>query len=178
MMQAVIFFEQWKLPQTCLASIPRQYPPVSEVQPISMLSEEALPTMFTSLVLVNSCYLTSQERRLAGKTQKVIEGACIEGEWERLVGCIGPDHPCQRVQRSNSSWKCIIHYCIRIGRKLCVLSFSFFLYITLIKIVSVHPASSPSTSAIGRRVGDPPVFLFFAWSQWFIAVPVFWVAMT
>jgi len=47
------------------------------------------PYVFTSLVLVNACHLNEPRTSSAGKTQKVIEGACIEGEWERLVGCVG-----------------------------------------------------------------------------------------
>lgn len=47
------------------------------------------PYVFTSLILVNACHLDDPRTSSAGKTQKLIEGACIEGEWERLVGCIG-----------------------------------------------------------------------------------------
>jgi hypothetical protein len=47
------------------------------------------PYVFTSLILVNACHLDEPRTLPAGKTQKLIEGACIEGEWERLVGCVG-----------------------------------------------------------------------------------------
>jgi hypothetical protein len=47
------------------------------------------PYVFTSLVLVNSCHLDEPRTSSAGKTQKVIKGACIGGEWQRLVGCVG-----------------------------------------------------------------------------------------
>jgi len=47
------------------------------------------PYVFTSLILVSLCYLDEPKTSSAGKTQKVVEGACIEGEWERLVGCVG-----------------------------------------------------------------------------------------
>ena len=47
------------------------------------------PYMFTSLILVSSCHLNEPKVSSAGRTQKLVEGACIEGEWERLVGCIG-----------------------------------------------------------------------------------------
>jgi hypothetical protein len=47
------------------------------------------PYVFTSLIMVSSCYLDQPKTSSAGKTQKLVEGACIEGEWERLVGCIG-----------------------------------------------------------------------------------------
>jgi hypothetical protein len=47
------------------------------------------PYVFTSLIMVSLCYLDEPKTLSAGKTQKLVEGACIEGEWERLVGCIG-----------------------------------------------------------------------------------------
>ena len=47
------------------------------------------PYVFTSLILVNTCHLDNPRTSSASKTQKLIEGACIEGEWERLVGCVG-----------------------------------------------------------------------------------------
>ena len=45
--------------------------------------------MFTSLILVSSCHLDEPKTLHGGRRQKIVEGACIEGEWERLVGCIG-----------------------------------------------------------------------------------------
>jgi hypothetical protein len=45
--------------------------------------------MFTSIVQVSACYLDEPKVSSNGKMQKLIEGACIEGEWERLVGAIG-----------------------------------------------------------------------------------------
>ena len=47
------------------------------------------PYVFTSLILVSSCHLDEPKTSHAGRKQKTVEGACIEGEWERLVGCIG-----------------------------------------------------------------------------------------
>lgn len=47
------------------------------------------PYVFTSLILVSSCHLDEPKTSHAGRKQKIVEGACIEGEWERLVGCIG-----------------------------------------------------------------------------------------
>ena len=47
------------------------------------------PYIFTSLILVSSCYLDEPRTSPSGRTQKHVEGACIEGEYERLVGCIG-----------------------------------------------------------------------------------------
>jgi hypothetical protein len=47
------------------------------------------PYIFTSLILVSSCYLDVPKTSNTGRTQKYVEGACIEGEYERLVGCIG-----------------------------------------------------------------------------------------
>jgi hypothetical protein len=46
------------------------------------------PYVFMSLIMVNSCYLDDPKTLSAGKMQKLVEGACIEGEWETLVGCI------------------------------------------------------------------------------------------
>jgi hypothetical protein len=47
------------------------------------------PYVFTSLILVSSCHLDEPKTSHGGRRQKIVEGACIEGEWERLVGCIG-----------------------------------------------------------------------------------------
>ena len=48
------------------------------------------PYFFTSLILVSSCSLdVPWITPSTGKMQKFVEGACIEGEYERLVGCIG-----------------------------------------------------------------------------------------
>jgi hypothetical protein len=47
------------------------------------------PYIFTSLIQVSSCYLEGPKILPSGRTQKLVEGACIEGEYERLVGCIG-----------------------------------------------------------------------------------------
>jgi len=46
------------------------------------------PLTFVSTVVIGECYL--MEPKIAnGKTQKLIEGAGTEGEWDRLVGVIG-----------------------------------------------------------------------------------------
>jgi hypothetical protein len=47
------------------------------------------PLTFVSTIVVNECNLQQPKLGSNGKWQKVIEGACIEGEWERLVGSIG-----------------------------------------------------------------------------------------
>jgi hypothetical protein len=47
------------------------------------------PFVFTSVIHVSSCHLEEPKVNSNGKMQKVIEGACIEGEWERLIGAIG-----------------------------------------------------------------------------------------
>ena len=47
------------------------------------------PYIFTSLIQVSSCYLDGPKIWPTGRTQKLVAGACIEGEYERLVGCIG-----------------------------------------------------------------------------------------
>jgi hypothetical protein len=48
-----------------------------------------LPTMFTSVIIVNSCYLDEPKVPGFGKPVKVIDGALIEGEWERFGGATG-----------------------------------------------------------------------------------------
>jgi hypothetical protein len=45
--------------------------------------------VFLSTVVVKDCNLQDAKVLSTGRHQKVIEGACIEGEWERLVGAIG-----------------------------------------------------------------------------------------
>ena len=47
------------------------------------------PYIFTSVVRVKGCNLEEPRITANGKNQKVLEGACIEGEWERLVGAVG-----------------------------------------------------------------------------------------
>ena len=48
------------------------------------------PLVFVSTIVVSECNLREPKLNSKnGKLQKVIEGACIEGEWERLVGAIG-----------------------------------------------------------------------------------------
>jgi len=46
------------------------------------------PLTFVSTVVVGECYLIDP-KSINNKTQKLIEGAGIEGEWDRLVGVIG-----------------------------------------------------------------------------------------
>lgn len=48
------------------------------------------PLTFVSTVKVGSCHLINAKLNSGnGRFQKQIEGACIEGEWERMVGAIG-----------------------------------------------------------------------------------------
>jgi len=47
------------------------------------------PIVFLSTIVVKDCNLQDAKVSSTGRFQKVIEGACIEGEWERLVGAIG-----------------------------------------------------------------------------------------
>jgi hypothetical protein len=47
------------------------------------------PLVFVSTIIVNECSLREPKMSQNGKLHKFIEGACIEGEWERLVGAIG-----------------------------------------------------------------------------------------
>jgi hypothetical protein len=46
------------------------------------------PLTFVSTVVVGECYLIDP-KSMTNKMQKLIEGAGIEGEWDRLVGVIG-----------------------------------------------------------------------------------------
>jgi hypothetical protein len=48
------------------------------------------PLTFVSTVVVSECHLIDVKLNLAnGRSLKTIEGACIEGEMERMVGAIG-----------------------------------------------------------------------------------------
>jgi len=47
------------------------------------------PIIFLSTIVVKDCNLQDAKMSSTGRFQKVIEGACIEGEWEHLVGAIG-----------------------------------------------------------------------------------------
>jgi hypothetical protein len=47
------------------------------------------PLTFVSTVRVGNCYLMEPKSSNNGKIQKLMEGAVLEGEWERLVGVIG-----------------------------------------------------------------------------------------
>lgn len=47
------------------------------------------PIVFLSTIVIKDCSLQAAKISSAGRSQKIIEGACIEGEWERLVGAIG-----------------------------------------------------------------------------------------
>jgi hypothetical protein len=47
------------------------------------------PLVFVSTVSVAACHLIEPMTQPNGRDQKWIEGALVEGEWERLVGCIG-----------------------------------------------------------------------------------------
>lgn len=48
-----------------------------------------LPLTFVSTVIVGDCHLTQPKTSPNGKMNKFIEGAGIEGEWDRLVGALG-----------------------------------------------------------------------------------------
>jgi hypothetical protein len=47
------------------------------------------PLTFVSTIRVGECHLVDPKTNPNGKVLKLIEGALIEGEWERLVGVIG-----------------------------------------------------------------------------------------
>jgi len=47
------------------------------------------PIIFLSTIVVKDCNLQDAKMSSTGRFQKIIEGACIEGEWERLVSAIG-----------------------------------------------------------------------------------------
>jgi hypothetical protein len=48
-----------------------------------------LPFTFVSTVVVGECHLMQPKPNSNGKIHKFIEGAGIEGEWDRLVGALG-----------------------------------------------------------------------------------------
>jgi len=99
---------------------------------------------------------------------------CIEGKWERLVGCIG-QIICARefkgqIQAGNLSFT--IAFASAGNRAFIIF---FLLYITLIKLFLLiqHLLLLPPPLAI---VLGPPVPFHVV--PVVIAVPVFWVAMT
>jgi len=47
------------------------------------------PLTFVSAVRVGECHLIDPKSNANGKIQRLIEGAVIEGEWDRLVAVIG-----------------------------------------------------------------------------------------
>jgi hypothetical protein len=47
------------------------------------------PILFVSTIQVAECHLIEPKFTANSKLQKVLEGCCVEGEWERLVGAIG-----------------------------------------------------------------------------------------
>jgi hypothetical protein len=47
------------------------------------------PIIFLSTIIVSDCNLSEPKLTYNNKLQKSIEGACLEGEWERLVGAVG-----------------------------------------------------------------------------------------
>ncbi|KIM74689.1 hypothetical protein PILCRDRAFT_14243 [Piloderma croceum F 1598] len=47
------------------------------------------PFTFISTIRVSECYLIDPKPSANGKTQRLIEGALVEGKWEQLVGAIG-----------------------------------------------------------------------------------------
>jgi hypothetical protein len=47
------------------------------------------PLTFISTIRVGDCHLIDPKPNPNGRMQRLIEGALVEGEWERLVGAIG-----------------------------------------------------------------------------------------
>jgi len=47
------------------------------------------PLLFTSVVIVDQCYLAEGRTTTNGKLHKLIKGTLLEGEFERFVGAIG-----------------------------------------------------------------------------------------
>jgi hypothetical protein len=47
------------------------------------------PLSFVSTVLVGKCHLIDPKTAPNGRSQKLIEGIGIEGEWDRLIGVVG-----------------------------------------------------------------------------------------
>lgn len=47
------------------------------------------PLTFISTIRVGDCHLIDPKPSANGRMQRLIEGALVEGEWERLVGAIG-----------------------------------------------------------------------------------------
>lgn len=47
------------------------------------------PLVFTSVIVVDQCYLNEGKTNSAGKSQKLLRGSLLEGEFERFVGAVG-----------------------------------------------------------------------------------------
>jgi hypothetical protein len=47
------------------------------------------PLVFTSVIVVDQCYLEDGKATSTGKLQKILKGMLLEGEFERFVGNIG-----------------------------------------------------------------------------------------
>jgi hypothetical protein len=88
------------LKQVIIFSSSRNYKNLSHINPAVISTgvgnstyfnpvSRGAPYVFTSLILVSLCYLDVPKTSNPGRTQKYVEGACIEGEYERLVSCIG-----------------------------------------------------------------------------------------
>jgi len=118
------------------------------------------PYMFTSLVLVNSCHLDEPRTSSAGKTQKLIEGACIEGEWERLVGCIGQIIHARefkgQIQAGNLSFTTAF---ASAGNRAFIILF-FILHLNCFCSSSIFPFYLHHWPSCRDRQ------FLFAWSQW------------
>jgi hypothetical protein len=56
---------------------------------LHLLQGGARPLIFTSVIVVDSCHLLEAKPAPNSKPVKAIAGSLLEGEWERLIGCIG-----------------------------------------------------------------------------------------
>jgi hypothetical protein len=112
------------------------------------------PLVFISTIVVHSCNIQDPKMNSNGKLQKVIEGACIEGEWERLVGAIG------MIVNAAEFKSQIMAGNLTFGTAYASPDYGTYIYsvFAAILIEYMPVGSSPSTNRGARRVSGPNPF--------------------
>ena len=102
----------------------------------------------------HSCNIQDPKMNSNGKLQKVIEGACIEGEWERLVGAIG------MIVNAAEFKSQIMAGNLTFGTAYASPDYGTYIYsvFAAILIEYMPVGSSPSTNRGARRVSGPNPF--------------------
>jgi hypothetical protein len=109
------------------------------------------PYIFTSLILVSSCHLDEPKTSSTGRTLKLVEGACIEGEYERLVGCIGQIIHLREFKGQIAGGNISFTTAFATAQNSMLFYVAFICFMSLYQLWCTT-ASSPSSSTLGRRV--------------------------